>query len=131
MYRPNGRAWTAPDAGCAARRVVNPLDTYERLAEAEREVERLKKEAQGLVDSKVKEAKRQAMEKVEEAKARAARMYIDRLERERTGVERERAAIIERAKESVRDIELGASAKVDKGITALVAGMESVVDGRG
>ena len=105
------------------------MDTYERLAAAEREVERLKKEAKDLVDSKVREAKRQAMEMVEEANKRAATIYSERLDLERAKAGKERAAILESSAKRAKDIEKGAGPRVEKGIDALVGEMESLVDG--
>lgn len=105
------------------------MDTYERLAAAERDVERLRKEAQELVDSKVREAKRQAMELVEDANKRASKIYSERLDAERAKAEKDRASILATAGKRAREIEHGAGQKVEKGINALVGEMERVVNG--
>ena len=106
------------------------MDTYERLAAAEKEVERLKKEAGELVDSKVREAKRQAMALVEDANRKASKIYYERLDTERKKVELQRAAILEGARKRAREIEQGAGTRVEKAVGALVSEMEGLVDGR-
>lgn len=106
------------------------MDTYERLAAAEKDVERLKREAGELVESKVREAKRQAMELVEDAKRKASKIYAERLDAERKKVELQRAAILEGARKRAWELEQGAGPKVERAVSALVSEMESLVDGK-